>query len=151
MIEIVTGDVLNSGESIVVHGCNCKHAMGAGIARQIREECPAAYKADRETLWGDRDKLGTYTYGVEDREHGKMTVVNAYIQYDYGHERRHLSYDALITVLERICQDFDEPVIAMPKIGCGLAGGDWIIVRVILEAISAKYGKLFRVYKLEKR
>lgn len=31
MIVYKKGDVLNSGEKYIVHGCNCKNAMGAGL------------------------------------------------------------------------------------------------------------------------
>jgi O-acetyl-ADP-ribose deacetylase (regulator of RNase III) len=148
MIIYKVGDVLNAGETVVVHGCNCKCTMGSGIARQVREECPNAYNADQATLWGDKEKLGTYTSGVEKRDWGYMNVINAYTQYDYGHSKRYLDYDALVSVFERICQDFEEDVIAMPKIGCGLARGDWQIVEMILVGISMKYNKTFHVYVL---
>ena len=42
--------------------------------------------------------------------------------------------------------DIREGTIAMPKIGCGLAGGDWDVVSEILESVSEKYGRTFHVY-----
>lgn len=27
---------------VIVHGCNCRHAMGAGIAKQIKDSFPEA-------------------------------------------------------------------------------------------------------------
>lgn len=149
MLVYKKGDVLNSAELIVVHGCNCFKAMGAGIARQVREQCPNAYKADQDTLWGDRTKLGTYTKGVE--ENG-MTIINAYTQYKYTHTEVDLDYEALEKVFNKICEDYtgpQYPIIAMPKIGCGLAGGDWNTVSRILEYISEKHGKTFHIYELE--
>jgi len=145
MIIYKKGDVLNSGESVVVHGCNCFKTMGAGIARQVREQCPNAYKADQDTLWGDRKKLGSSTLAYDNG----MLIINAYTQYEYARDRVVVDYDALRSAMEEICQTTPgEDVIAMPKIGCGLGGGDWKIVSQILEEVSEEYNKTFHVYEL---
>ena len=34
---------------VIVHGCNCRHAMGAGIAKQIKDSFPEAWAADLAT------------------------------------------------------------------------------------------------------
>jgi O-acetyl-ADP-ribose deacetylase (regulator of RNase III) len=150
MLVYKKGDVLSSDEAIVVHGCNCKKAMGAGIAKQVRERCPNAYKADQETLWGDKTKLGTYTYG--ELEENGMLVVNAYTQYDYSRTRQCVDYEALERAISSICEEFSEDyvgnAIAMPKIGCGLGGGDWKVVSEILERLSERYGRDFHIYEL---
>jgi hypothetical protein len=39
--------------------------------------------------------------------------------------RRPLDLDALADCLDRLASDMDDEVIAMPRIGCGLAGGTW--------------------------
>ena len=144
MLEFLDGDVLNSGERVVVHGCNCKNAMGAGIAAQVREQYPEAYQVDQLTQWGDKTKLGTYTTAV-----GKngTRIVNAYTQYDYSRGPVNVDSVAVECVLMTVCNDFpEEPVIAMPRIGAGLAGGDWNIIEKILLRVSEKYGRVFRVY-----
>jgi O-acetyl-ADP-ribose deacetylase (regulator of RNase III) len=64
MIEYINGDVLNSGEPIVVHGCNCFNTMGSGIAKQVSIEYPEATIADYETVPGDVNKLGRYTSAI---------------------------------------------------------------------------------------
>ena len=43
---------------VIVHGCNCRHAMDAGIAKQIKAAFPEAYAADLATPKG-AGKLGT--------------------------------------------------------------------------------------------
>jgi O-acetyl-ADP-ribose deacetylase (regulator of RNase III) len=146
MLTYRNGDLLAAGEDIIVHGCNCMRTMGSGIAAQIREKCPTAYAADQRTIWGDKDKLGTFTCATDDLN-GKLTiVVNAYTQWDYSRSRVCADYNAIEKVFELICQTFAHKVIALPKIGCGLAGGDWKIVSEILEKISDKYDREFRVY-----
>lgn len=144
MLVYKKGDVLNAGEAVVVHGCNCKNAMGAGIARQVRTQCPNAWRADQQTTWGDRTKLGTFTYGIEANG---MIVVNAYTQYNYTKTEVDVDYPALEEAMKKICNHFPNQVIAMPKIGCGCAKGDWKIVSGILEKVSDMYGRTFHVYE----
>ena len=147
MIEYIKGDVLNSGEAVVVHGCNCFNTMGSGIARQVREEYPEACQIDALTVPGDRSKLGLYTTAV-----GKngTRIINAYTQYGYSRTEVSVDYNAVESVMELICEHFPEtPRFAMPKIGAGLAGGDWNIIEQILERVATKYNKTFAVYIYE--
>ena len=148
MIEYINGDILASGEAIVVHGCNCFQNMNAGIALQVREQCPRAWTADQNTIWGDKSKLGTYSVGGFERN--GMLVINAYTQYKYGRDMVYVDYDALRRVMALICEHWpDHRVISMPKIGAGLGGGNWMIIRDILQAVSNKYNTRFHVYLLD--
>ena len=146
MIEYRVGDVLNSNEKIVVHGCNCFHSMGAGIALQVFREAPKAWLADQMSSLGDRSKMGTYTSGVANN--GTL-VINAYTQFDFTRHKVDVEYDMLEKVIRQICLDFPGETISMPKIGCGLAGGDWNVVEEILNRISEETGNPIRVYTLE--
>lgn len=146
MLVYKTGDVLNSGEKFIVHGCNCFNTMGSGIAAQIRKQYPFAYDVDQLTEQGNYFKLGTYSQGTE----GDVTIINAYTQYKFGRDKRYAEYDAIEMVMNGICYDFQKvDIMAMPKIGCGLAGGDWNIVADILDRVSARWKKTFHVYTLE--
>ena len=50
-MHTIHGNLLTLPEAgrfdVVVHGCNCRHTMGAGIAKQIRERWPEAWHADQ--------------------------------------------------------------------------------------------------------
>lgn len=130
------GDLLSlEGFDVIIHGCNCFCTMGAGIAKQIREKYPSSYKADLETKRGDRSKLGTYSFAVENN----LTIVNAYTQYDFRGKGTKASYDAIRSVFSQIKKDFTGKSIAYPKIGAGLAGGDWgIINKIICEELDGE-------------
>lgn len=147
MIEYIKGDVLNSGEAVVIHGCNCFNTMGSGVARQVLEEYREAAIVDAETVPGDVSKMGTYTTAV-----GKngTRIINAYTQYHYSRQKVNVDCVALECVMMLICNDFpDQKVFAMPKIGAGLAGGDWNIIEEILIRVSNKWNRTFRVYLFE--
>lgn len=118
--------------NIMVHGCNCHCAMGAGIAAQIKREFPAAYKADCATKKGDKKKLGTYSQA---KINETLTVINAYTQYDFGGGRVNANYRAIRECFAALKTEYGNKglTFGIPLIGCGLAGGDWKIVKEIIE------------------
>ena len=143
------GDALHSGDGLVIHGCNCLCTMGSGFAAQVHKECPNAWSADQRTLYGDKNKLGSFTYGVE---RSGMIVVNAYTQYAFTRTSVDLDYPALEesirSIVDYFLRTYNVTVFSMPKIGCGLAGGDWNIVKEMLTDISEEKGVIFQVYEL---
>jgi len=156
-MESLDGDILDIAEGVICHQVNCFGVMGAGLAASIRREYPEVYDSYRKLC---------YSYGDEDRfnllgqiqivpvEKNKW-VVNLFGQYDIGGERA-TEYCALATSLANL-QEWatktgdviwlKEPVpIYLPfKIGCGLGGGDWGIVKNII------YNKLPRATIVRKR
>lgn len=130
-----TGDVLNSGEKLVIHGCNCFCTMGGGIARQVNNERPNAWAIDQATLYGSKNKLGTFTYALD----SQGITVNAYTQYGYSRSGVSVDYQAVTQAMRSIIsyfgQTFNITRFAMPRIGCGLAGGEWNLIEAILLAI----------------
>lgn len=133
------GDLLQSDCDVIVHGCNCFNQMGSGIAKAIRAKYPEVYEVDFFTKRGDPYKLGTFSkVTVHD---GSRVVYNAYTQYKCGTDRRHLDYAALEDVLMAIREDlinlgaYATCKFGMPKIGAGLAGGDWNLIEQIIEKV----------------
>lgn len=118
---------------VIVHGCNCFCTMGAGIARAIRDQFPEAFAADQATVAGDRDKLGSYSAATVLRAGRELTVVNAYTQYHFHGPGVLVDYPALRQVFTAIARDFPGKRIGYPKIGAGLAGGDWTVIAAIID------------------
>ncbi len=129
-MKYIKGNILNHVQDydVVIHGCNCFCTMGAGIAKVLVNKYPSILEADKKTKAGDKTKLGTYTSCVvEDGTH----IINAYTQFKFGTQKRQLDYSALREALEEIKEDYGytNNKFLMPKIGCGLAGGNWKIVQ----------------------
>lgn len=121
---------------IVVHGCNCFNTMGAGLAKTIAKEWPAADAIDKTTPKGDKSKLGNYSFANVD---GRVVIINLYTQYQYG-KGLQLSYPALeaglMMVVDQSNATYDTPIYLIPKyIGCGHAGGDYDKVKVIIDKV----------------
>ena len=132
MIIFKYGDVLKvfkeiDDKVILLHGCNCFHTMGAGIAKQIADAYPAAPQADIEqTVHGSHNKLGKYSIAIISTDgHGKpkKIIANGYTQYHYGRGGNLFIESALTELIMRLAKDYPEHKIMMPYIGAGLAGG----------------------------
>ena len=118
---------------VIVHGCNCFTTMGSGIAKQIRAVFPTAYNADCETKTGDRDKLGSCSVAEINVNDRALIVVNAYTQFRYGAGQVHADYDAIRSCFKWIRLQYASKRIGFPRIGAGLAGGDWSVISEIIE------------------
>lgn len=141
-------ELANQGDyEVIVHGCNCFHTMGAGLAKQMADAFPECLYADKKTPYGDINKLGTYSSTVvRNKLGGTFTIVNAYTQFRYGYGV-HVDYDAIKKVFTLIARDFHGKIIGYPKIGAGLAGGDWDkIKRIIDDCLFNEYHQLV-IYK----
>ena len=62
-MQTVRGDLFALGFAgefdAIIHGCNCHNTMGAGIAKSVKQQFPAAYHADQNPkLFKDRAIVG---------------------------------------------------------------------------------------------
>jgi O-acetyl-ADP-ribose deacetylase (regulator of RNase III) len=119
---------------VIVHGCNCQCIMGAGIAPQMAKAFGCdLFRLEKLSYKGDINKLGQIDYDDD----GRLAVVNAYTQYFFGGYNKgliDLDYDALTLCLRKINHIFAGEHIGLPQIGCGLAGGNWEVVKSIIQA-----------------
>lgn len=142
------GDLISAAQSgeinVIAHCCNCMNTMKSGIAPKIASAFPEALAADQMTTRGDRAKLGTLSSAFS--KNG-LLVYNLYGQYTFTGRREgkmDLDYWALRSALSAMavslhakCRILDMSThdlkIGLPKIGAGLAGGDWNIISKMIE------------------
>ena len=122
-------DLALAGEfDLIVHGCNCFHKMGAGIAIAIATEFPEVLAVDRQTPKGDKEKLGKISIAHIDRPNLQLKVVNAYTQFSWRGRGQKADYDAIRIFFNEIATRFPSCRIGYPLISAGLAGGDWNVI-----------------------
>jgi len=146
-MNIIQGDLLELAAigdfDVIVHGCNCQNTMGAGIAKSIKQKFPAAYKADQQTPKGDRNKLGTISTATVECDGHELTIVNAYTQFNWRGRGIKADYDAIRAAFHAIKLQFSGKRIGYPRIGAGLAGGDWnVIAQIIDDELDAEHHTL---------
>lgn len=153
MLTYKTGNLLEATEDAIAHCCNCYNTMGSGIAPKIKARWPDVYAADCATKRGDWRKLGTFTKAVV--KEGALTVYNLYGQFGYSKRDqgiRDLDYNALYDALDRMGDDVvanGGTSVGLPLIGCGLAGGNWKVVEVMIEETLVAKGLQVVIYELK--
>ena len=137
MITYKKGSITDATESIIVHGCNAQGKMRSGVAKVLREKWPeATWNVYSEKYDKNGLTVGEVIFGKQD---GKI-VANAITQEFYGYDGKlYLSYEGLkeaLKIIDRTYFDIDHDGyvdIAMPRIGSGLAGGEWSIIEKIIQ------------------
>lgn len=136
-MKAVNGDLLQlamqGAFDVIVHGCNCYCQMGRGIALSIKRQFPEAYAADCLTVKGDVGKLGSISVAEVTRGERSFVVVNGYTQIHWRGDGVKADYDAIRSVMRELKNRFAGQRIGYPKIGAGLAGGDWQTILAIVE------------------
>ncbi len=136
-MKTIEGDLIKLAREgafdVIVHGCNCFCTMGAGIAKQIRKYFPEAHQADLNTPMGEHQKLGSFSSAVVKRGGKQIVVVNAYTQFTYTGPGRLADYEAIQNVFMKIKLAYPGMKMAYPKIGAGLARGDWNKIAGIID------------------
>lgn len=138
-MKSIQGDLiklaLDKKFDVIIHGCNCHCAMGAGIAKTIRNVFPEAYQADCQTPKGDRAKLGTISTATVNRNGHDITIVNAYTQFNWHGSGVLADYQAIESCMREVKRKFSGKKIGYPLIGAGLAGGDWKVICEIIDRV----------------
>lgn len=130
-IKYEKGDVFASPYKFIMHGCNSKGVMGAGFALQVKKEYPYAYEEYRRIFETRKMGLGEIQI-VKCRD---RSIINAITQNNYGRAKiRYASYDAIALAMATLEETLYGATVAMPKIGAGLAGGDWNVIEAIIES-----------------
>jgi O-acetyl-ADP-ribose deacetylase (regulator of RNase III) len=142
MITHRIGNLLEQPDiDVIIHQANLFHTFGAGIARAIKQKFPYAFEADLQSIYGTEDKLGGFTWGCPEVSGSSPIVVNMYSQTTLSPS--HTSYDYMYEALT-LFVDFIEPFQSVKKVGipygmgCGLADGNWEIVKIIIEQAFAE-------------
>jgi O-acetyl-ADP-ribose deacetylase (regulator of RNase III) len=136
----ITGDLIKlalKGEfDVIAHGCNCFCIQEAGIASQMNKyfktQDEDKFLLETMNYQGDINKLGQIEYfPILIHSINKMiNVINCYTQFLPG---KNLDYAALELCFKKINYLFPEQHLGLPQIGCGIAGGDWQIVKKLIE------------------
>lgn len=145
MIMHVKVNALDLKEGVIAHQVNCKGVMGAGIAKQIREKFPTVfdeYKTFCDENNNNKDLLLGKAQLIQTNK-DDIYVCNLFGQNTYNVKTKQTNYLALNLALYKMLkqmEDLDIKNVAIPhKIGCDLGGGDWVIVKNMIEEVFKEH------------
>ncbi len=134
---------------VLAHGCNCSNGFGSGLAKEIANRLPEVKEQFHENHTRNMDKLGNVDYITTNGLH----VANCYTQQTYGRDKSkiYVDYDAIDACVTNLAKRFSGVYVTVgfPKIGCGLAGGDWGKVHKIIKERFEEHNAHFEIYVLE--
>lgn len=153
-IEFVTADATRpqgAGPRIIAHVVNDKTPnWGGGFARALREEYPRAQEDFRSWARADTNnlRLGAVHLTEVDTD---LSVATMVAQRGYGPAKTaRLRYDALRSALMTLASEarLRRAAVHMPRIGAGMAGGDWAIVAELIDSELVGRSVAVTVYSL---
>lgn len=156
-IRYVKGDATQpegDGKRIIAHVCNDQGGWGKGFVVAVSRRWPEPEADYRRWAAGEIENawfgLGAVrAVQVEDT----LWVANMVAQHGYGFDENGMPpirYDALTVCLSTLANEALEhkASVHMPRIGCGLAGGNWAAVGPIVQTALVSRGVDVTVYDL---
>ena len=155
MIKHVIGDATEpqtaGGLRIIAHICNDQGGWGAGFVTALSKKWPEPERRYREFSSEQAQfDLGDIQMVPVKDSHGKIYIANMIAQHGFSSPRA-VHYGSLCECFDKIVEWINSlgevqrkisipnysgvnASIHMPRIGCGLGGGDWEIVKELIES-----------------
>ncbi len=122
---------------IIIHGCNSRGQMGAGFARQVKEQYPLCAETYFQAFFDSKLALGKIIWYKHD---DNLFIANGITQEKYGNEKDtvyadyvaiqkvfHTAFKGAALTENKVLQQ-----VHFPMIGAGLAKGNWNIIHQII-------------------
>lgn len=129
--KYVKASILDTELLYIAHGVNCQNTMGSGVAKVLFTAHPEIKNEyHRFCLWNlKHEGIGARLLGQVHEvaiEINNKWCFNLFTQEHYGYNgNRYVNYKAVVDCFKALSQYDLKGPIAIPKIGCGLAGGNW--------------------------
>ena len=127
----------------IAHGVNCQNVMGSGVAKALFIKWPKvkeSYHLYMDTYIPECPKGGKDFLGFVDAvevDDTKKVVFNCWTQENFGPaDKQYVDYNAVKECFTILTRHYNLSKLAIPKIGCGLAGGNWNIVSALIDEIT---------------
>lgn len=147
-IKFVSGNIFTyPGLDAICHGCNCKAVMGAGIAKEIKTRYPEMYQYYRKMCLEGEFTIGgvliahkfdtTAPYAEEIQQSGFSTIYNLATQIHPGPYASLRAIKDSVTTMINDAEQSGIKTIGVPRLGAGIGGLDWKLVKTLLESLGA--------------
>lgn len=144
-MRFVEGDLLEADVEAWVNPVNCVGVMGRGLAAQFKRAYPDMFEAYRAAT-----KAGEVAPGVlhvHELSGGRGFVVNLPTKRHWRAKARLEDVDAGLIALASWAREQGVASLAIPRLGCGLGGLDWEVVRPrVQDALGPLEGVDVRIY-----
>lgn len=128
MIKLTTGNILESDADAIVNTVNCEGFMGKGIAYQFKLKYP-----ENNIVYEKTCRQGNFNIGdlLIVKEQNKI-IINFPTKDRWRMKSEYKYIEAGLNTLVEKLNSLEAKSIALPPLGCGNGGLDWIKVKAII-------------------
>ena len=138
MIHPVTGNLLEADVEALVNTVNCVGIMGKGIALQFKQAFPENFKAYARACKHDEVQLGKmFVYPTGSLFNPKF-IVNFPTKKHWKSKSKLKDVEQGLEDLINIIKKYEIKSIAVPPLGSGLGGLNWLDVKKLIVAAFEK-------------
>jgi len=148
MITFIQGDLLRDDAEALVNTVNCVGVMGRGVALQFKNAFPANYEAYVEACENDAVQPGRmFVFATGYVTHPRY-IINFPTKRHWRGKSRMEDIESGLDALAAEIQARGIRSLAMPPLGSGLGGLDWMDVKaIVLRRLSGFEGVDIRIYE----
>lgn len=133
MIESTQGDLLKQDVEALVNAVNCVGIMGRGIALQFRKAFPDNFKIYEQVCKGGDLRPGSMLIFETRQATNPRYIINFPTKRHWRDKSQIIDIESGLEALVAEVKRLEIRSIAVPALGCGLGGLDWLDVRPIIE------------------
>ena len=141
MLTEKTGDLFSTDAPAIGHGVNVDGIMGAGVAKIVRDRYPSAY-----SYYADQCEKGLLEPGemngwlTAHPDSKKMVVIyNLASQDRPGPNAKYEWTMQSVNSALHNCRALGYTKLALPRIGCGIGGLSWEVLKPMLSVLTIAY------------
>lgn len=137
MVEFITGNLFDADVDALVNTVNTKGVMGKGVALQFKRAFPANFKAYKAACDAGDVELGRMFVTQTGQLQRPRFIINFPTKAHWKSRSRLADVESGLQDLRRVLAEYEIDSVAVPPLGCGLGGLDWVDVRPRIEAALA--------------
>lgn len=135
MIEYKYGDLLNEDAEALVNTVNCVGIMGRGIALQFKKAFPENFKTYVQACKKNEVQPGKMCVFETKQPTNPRYIINFPTKRHWRGKSHIEDIEAGLKALVNTIHQYGIRSIAIPPLGSGLGGLDWVIVRPRIESV----------------
>jgi O-acetyl-ADP-ribose deacetylase (regulator of RNase III) len=148
MIRYITGNLLESKAGALVNTVNTQGVMGKGIALQFKEQYPLNFKLYVKACREREIKIGKLLVTEEESLlHGQKVIINFPTKTSWRKPSEYSFIEEGLADLLCVIKERKIKSIAIPPLGAGNGGLDWIKVKSLLENYLADIDCDIQIYE----
>ena len=132
MIQLTTGNLLESEAEALVNTVNTEGVMGKGIALQFKEAYPDNYRKYRKACKEKKVQVGKMFVTVENSFHGRKIIVNFPTKKTWRKPSEYIYIEEGLKALKEEIEQRNIKSIAIPPLGSHNGGLDWGKVKTMM-------------------